>query len=216
MTRFECLTIVILVSLAAAGVTVWAQFDYIATQYGQGYLSEEDFGRHQSKVQGTAAAPYRYRLLSDYALEGVLRLVPRDWAGGPDKAYKFVAFGFRLAQNFAVFMLAFWYFRTLGLSIGKGLLGMCLLTYGLCFAFHQSDLSFYTYTSLAFFLLAGAIIGRRRDWLILPLTLVAALNREDGVFIPVMLLCARLGEGNWRSWGGFRVLLSPWMRWAAL
>jgi hypothetical protein len=46
----------------------------------------------------------------------------------------------------------------------------------------------------SFYLLAGVLILSRKDWWILPLSALAAVNREASGFIPFMLLTARWSE----------------------
>lgn len=179
--------------LLAALVTVSAQFAFVFEHYGRDYVSTQDRLRHVAKVKGVDIAPSRYRILSDFAFEGALRLSPFE----TEDEYEVVAFAFRLAQNAVLFLLAMLYYRALGLSHGRSLLGLALLTYGMCGAFWQSDLSYYTYTSVALLLGAGALIARgapESDWWLVPITFVAALNREEAVFIPLMLLAARAGS----------------------
>lgn len=192
------------VVIAAAFLTVAAQFAYIFDHYGRDYVVTQDRLRHVAKVKGVDIAPSRYRVLSDFALEGLLRVSPYE----SKQEYEVVAFLFRLAQNLAIFLLAQLYYRSLGLSRARSLAGLALLAYGLCTAFWQSDLSYYTYTALALLLAAGALVNRNEpetDWWLVPLTLVAALNREEAVFIPLMLFAARAGPP--REWLGDRRLL---------
>ncbi len=189
--------------LGASVITVGSQFYHISTRYGQGYLLE-DFTHHENRLRGTDPAPYRYRILTDYSLEAVLRLVAGDDPGHQAAVYKQIAFMFRLLQNFIILLLAFWYFETLGIPFPNALLGILVLSYGMCFAFYGSDLSFYTYTNMALFLLAGVLINLGRDWMIPLLTVFAALDREESILIPVMLFSARAGHVGWRSWIRFQ------------
>jgi hypothetical protein len=184
--------------LLASAVTVISQFYYIASANGDDYVQTTDYARHRDKVNGGAQAPYRYRILTDYALAGVLHFAPGQMPG----KYVTVSFIFRLVQNFLIFLAAYAFFRTLHFSKGHSLLGMGLLAYGMCFAFYAADVSYYTYSEVLFFLVAMILINRGQDWWILPLTILAALNREESIFIPVVLLLVRLSEEQGRvSWG---------------
>jgi hypothetical protein len=191
------------ICLAAAVITTGSQFTYIFQNHGRHYLVTRDLRRHNDKISGRAPAPFRYRLLTDIVLERLLRASPERL---PHK-YEVVSFAFRLMQNLGIALLAYLYYRSLGVSTSGRLVGVGLLSYGMCFAFYQSDLSFYTYTELALYLLAAVLINAGRDWTILPLTGLAAFNRESAVFIPVMLLAARLCRaGDVR---GFRRSAAP-------
>jgi hypothetical protein len=172
--------------LAGAVITVLSQFNYIAKNFDTEYIATVDLGRHQAKIDRTAEDPYRFRLLSDYALEGLLRVVP----GALKDKYAQVSFGFRLIQNFFLFWAAYAYFKTLKLSRNLCLVGLSLISFAMGYAFPASDLSFYTYTEIILFLITGILVNRGWIWPVLPLTILAALNREEAVFIPFLLLSA--------------------------
>ena len=185
--------------LLASTITVISQFYYIASANGNDYVQTTDYARHREKVNGGAQAPYRYRILTDYALAGVLHFAP----GKMPEKYVTVSFIFRLVQNFLIFLAAYGFFRSLRFSRARSILGLGLLAYGMCFAFYAADVSYYTYTELLFFLVAMILINRGHDWWILPLTILGALNREESIFIPVMLLLVRWseekGQLTWRN-----------------
>jgi hypothetical protein len=71
-------------------------------------------------------------------------------------------------------------------------------------AFYDSDLSFNTYFDMLAYLLAGLLLFSRRYWATVPVTLLAALNRETSGLIPLMIAAAILHEHPRR---GFRPLL---------
>jgi hypothetical protein len=186
--------------LFASLITVISQFSYIAKANGDDYFQNFDYLRHRAKITGDAQAPYRYRILTDYILAGVLRFAP----GQLPKKYVTVSFIFRIVQNFFIFLAAYVFFRTMHFPKVGSYLGLGLLAYGMCFALNQADLSFYTYTELFLFLVAIILINQGQNWLILPLTILGALNREESIFIPIMLLLVRLSEEKGRmTWHGF-------------
>ncbi len=75
------------------------------------------------------------------------------------------------------------YFIALGFPLSGMITGCLLLAWGMCQAFNQSDLSFYSYSELLFFLLAGACMARRWLWMMPILLLVAAANRESSIML---------------------------------
>lgn len=203
--------------LGASTITVLSQFNYIYENFGEDYIKTTDFNRHQKKINGNADAPYSYRLLTDYILEyTLLKFVPYNTPEEQRIKYEVVSFGFRFIQNFVIFFLAFIYLGTLGISRSNRVMGILILISGMNFAFNQSDLSFYTYTELAFFLFAGILINFNKDWWILPLTILATLNREGAVFIPVMLFSARFSQTRWRQLSGFKMFSSQLIKILAL
>jgi hypothetical protein len=144
--------------------------------------------RHRAVLEGSSIDPWQYRILSEYAVEGALRLARRLPVTQPDPV-AFVAF--RVLQNVVLLLLAAAYYRRLGLSRYLVLLGMSLLAVGVSYGFHDADLQFNTYSDVIFYLLAAlAILGGRILW-ILPIAGLAALNRETSLLIPFMTLADR-------------------------
>ncbi|MBN8583068.1 MAG: hypothetical protein J0L96_20555 [Anaerolineae bacterium] len=195
--------LIAIVCLVASLITVAGQFNYIYTYYGRDYIMTRDFRNHRSIVLGNADAPYRYRVLSNWALQVVFDFTnpatPHYWTDEYRSLYEKTALSFRVAQNFLIFLLAIKYFETLGFSYSTRFVGVALLSLSMGFAFYQSNLSFYTYTEIALLLLSGIIINLKKDWWILFATVISALNREGAIFIPVMLFAARLSEFEWSA-----------------
>src|SRR5262245_8876791 len=78
------------------------------------YLSTEQLARHRSIVEGSARAPYQYRILSDYAVEGLIR----GFAGAGIPQSMISGFiSFRLIQNLAIFVLFWKYLERLGFDV---------------------------------------------------------------------------------------------------
>ncbi len=82
-------------------------------------------------------------------------------------------------------------------------LGLIALAWGMTYATYNSDLHFSTYTEIILYLLALHAVGGNRDRWIPPLALLAALNRETSVFIPLFFLLSRI------RWRGIRPALEP-------
>jgi hypothetical protein len=144
--------------------------------------------RHNAVLQGTAGNPWQYRVLAEYAAEGFIRIFQgMNFPHAVAVAFIF----FRLLQNVLIFLAAFYYYRRLRLSIPHGLMGLGILTWSMTTALYDSDLQFNTYFDILFFLLAGmAILSEKPLWII-PLTVLAAFNRETSGLIPLMLLAAQ-------------------------
>jgi len=103
---------------------------------------------------------------------------------------------FRCLQNFIIFLLAVTYYMALGLSFHTSLLGLSLLSWAMTHMLYDSDLSFNTYMDTAFYLIAVILIIKRRDWVILLVSILSALNRETGALIPVLLFAARFRDSQ--------------------
>ncbi len=152
--------------------------------------------RHRAVLEGTSIDPWQYRVLSEYAVEGALRLARHLPVAQPDPV-AFVAL--RVLQNLVLLLLAAVYYRKLGLSRYLALLGMSLLAWGMSFGFHDADLQFNTYSDVIFYLLAAlAILGGRILW-ILPIAGLAAANRETSLLIPFMTLAEVVPHAKGRA-----------------
>jgi hypothetical protein len=157
---------------------------------GPGYLEGGQLEHHKQVLAGTAGDPWQYRVFSEYLAEGLIRLAGLLGAAHP-ATIVFVAL--RVAQNLAIFVAAWLYFRRLGLPELAACLGVGCLAGGMMQGYYNSDLQLSTYFDLLYYLLAGLIIlSGRRLWLIVPLTVLAAFTRETGGLIPVMLAAVGL------------------------
>ncbi|MEA2575546.1 MAG: hypothetical protein QOH93_2844 [Chloroflexia bacterium] len=156
-----------------------------AEKLGISYLEEGlQIERHTAVLSGTSGDPWQYRVLSEYLAEGFV-IASRALALPHPIAVGFVLF--RVLQNLAIFVLAAAYLRRLGFKLYVVLFSLAVLAWGMSQSFYDSDLQFSTYSDIAFYLLAAlAILHSKYSW-ILPITLLAALNRESGVFIPFLV-----------------------------
>lgn len=141
--------------------------------------------RHRAVLRGAAPDPWQYRVLSEWLVHGLVR-VARTLALPQPVAVAFLAF--RSLQNLLVFVLAALYYSRLGLDRKAVLLGLNALAWGMTHAHYDSDLSLNTYGDLIVYLAAALLIlGGRSVWVV-PLCVLAALNRESSVLIPFMML----------------------------
>ncbi len=141
--------------------------------------------RHTAVLEGTAPNPWQYRVLADTLVESAIQLfknldIPRPVASA------FVSF--RFLQNILIFWLAYLYYRKLNLSAAYALVGLSLLAWGMTYAYYDSDLQFNTYFDIVFYLLAGLLVLFDKPVWLIPLMLLAALNRETSGLIPFMAL----------------------------
>src|SRR6185369_16415152 len=72
------------------------------------------------------------------------------------------------------------------------LIGQSILAWGMTHALYDSDLQYSNYAEVFFYLTAALIILYRKDWWIIPVVALAALNRETSGAIPFMFLAARI------------------------
>ena len=99
---------------------------------------------------------------------------------------------FRGCQNLVLFGFAWLFYRLLGIRSSLTLMGLVILAFGMGQATFESDLSFNLYFDLIFYLAAVLLIARRWDGWLIPLSIVAAMNRETSLLIPFLLVAARV------------------------
>jgi hypothetical protein len=162
--------------------TTWIQVDKLNVAHLELGIQ---INRHQAILGGYSGDPWQYRLLSEYAAEWSIITLRALGLAHP------VAWGFillRIVQNVLIFGLMSAYYHKLGLNTYTALVGWLLLAWAMTYSNYNADLSFNTYTGIIFYLLAAlAIMGRKYLWT-LPITLLAALDRETNALIPFMLL----------------------------
>lgn len=99
-------------------------------------------------------------------------------------------------QNLAIFVLAALYFRRLRLPDHLSIVGLCLLATATVHSLWQADLALNSYNDLMFYLIGALLILSGRTFAIVPLMIVATLNRETCGLIPIMLICHRFRPGS--------------------
>jgi hypothetical protein len=192
--------------VALALATVYVQYRGLLVDSGgrdpQQFIEVDLRERHDAILDHSQGDPWRYRLLSEWGAEGALRVA--DFVGFSKPAV--VGFlGFRLLQNLVIFGLMWLFLRRLGIGWYESLLGLGLLAWGFTQALHHQAMSFNTYGDIAFYLAAALLILHRRWWWVVPLSALAAVNRETSGLIPVMLMALAWPLG-WRSDEGRRAL----------
>ena len=150
--------------------------------------STEQISRHELALAGESKFynPWQYRIFPTIVLEGFIRTYKAVAPGTCDICPYLLL---RVIQNVMIFYLCLFYYQKLGvrnpLLLLAGLLILCL-TYGNS-SFH-SDLSFNTYFDIIFYLAAALLILNNKEIWILPLIVLASLNRETSALIPFMIL----------------------------
>ena len=179
-------------ALVLAAIFVLAAFTTHTYVHARGYKFLDtgvQIHRHLKMMEGHAGNPWQYRVLSAYLVEGLIRVLR---AAGVSHPHVPAFIGFRFVQDVAIFLVAVLYFKKLGVSLPNAVLGIMVLAWGVSYSLYDSDLEFNTFFDLLFYLLAGlAIISNRSVW-ILPITALAALNRETSGLIPFMYLAVAL------------------------
>jgi hypothetical protein len=184
--KYAMLMLVIICSVLLSLLTVAIH----ARQLGIVYLEiGSQFQRHLDVLQGTAIGHWQYRVLPDYLVEILIQFYRQSGISHP-VASAFTSF--RFMQGVLIFLTCHFYYRRLGLSAVHSLMGLGILAWGMTHANHDSDLQFNLYFDVFFYLAAGIVIINGRYLWIIPITILAALNRETSGLIPVLLLACYL------------------------
>jgi len=188
MERVGRYTVMIFVaaSVLFSFLTVYFQEQELGLQYLE---TGNQIQRHQAVLDGTAPNAWQFRVLSEFATEGLIRVFKRLNIPHPIAA---AFLSFRLFQNLLIFLIAAVYYRRLGLNDYLVLIGQGALAWGMTHALFNSDLQFSNYSEVIFYLAAALLLLLGKDIWIIPVVVLAALNRETSGAIPFMLLAARL------------------------
>lgn len=173
-------------------------------QLGLEYLDEgNQVRRHNAVLAGTACSPWQYRVLPDYVVESIIVVFKRLDVPHP-YASAFIAF--RSLVSVTLFALAAFYYKKLGMNTYLVILGLTLLGWGMTHSTYDSDLQFNNFLDVVFYLGAALVIMYRKHWWVLPITAVAALNRETSGLIPFMLLAVHF-RSRTKYWVPRKILL---------
>jgi len=180
--RITLATIIIVMGLLLG---IFTTSEYVHAR-GVKYLEQgNQISRHQAVMEGQAGNPWQYRVLAPYLINVVFKIFERLHV--PHHiAVSFIFF--RVIQDTLILLLCYAYYRRLGLSLSCALIGMALMAWGMSYSHFDSDLSFNTFFDVIFYLLAGLCILQRRFFWIVPITVLAAFNRETSGLIPFLLL----------------------------
>ena len=174
-------------------ITVYAQEQSL----GIHFIESVQMVRHEAVMTGTSANPWSYRVLSEYVAEAFIRMAA---VVTPKHAELVGLLSLRLLQNACLFVLALLFYRRLGLTARESFIGIVVPAYSITHALYNSDLSFNTYSDICFYLFSGWIVLKYgASWWLLPISFLAALNRETSLFISLMPL-AQLVAVAGRGW----------------
>jgi len=157
------------------------------------HFIEQSIARHREIVSGTAGSPYRYRVLVPFVLDPVIGLIAR-WTAyrnaflGVYAAYDAFAIGFSLLATFAY--LGRWFRSTMALA---GTLYMAVM---MTLALRDHYFMPWSWIEPGLVAVALSWLVRGRWAAILPLTVVAGLNRETGLIIPLLFCATSLAPGQ--------------------
>ncbi|HTH54642.1 MAG TPA: hypothetical protein VL728_01265 [Cyclobacteriaceae bacterium] len=153
--------------------------------------------RHRRMLEGNSEYfnPWQYRVFSMLVLEGAIRVYQYIL---PNYDVLVPYFALHYFQMALLFFLCLYYYQALGVKNPYLiLLGLIVLCFSIANSSFKSDFSYNTYFDIIFYVCAALLIIYERIFWIIPLTAVAAINRETSGFIPLMLLMPPSIK-NWR------------------
>jgi hypothetical protein len=166
----------ILLCIVLALATAWYQFNYRVSFDG---LQRDaiSYGKFWTKEAGN---PWQYRVVAPVLLWGCLMIKDSPYA----------VFALRVIENLAMFLLFLWWLTRKKV---KGIfIGLILLAWFTCLSAYHCYFSDATYIEVSLFLVAG--LAPKRWWAILPIMVMAVLNRETVIF-----LCFYYAIRNYRT-----------------
>jgi hypothetical protein len=194
--RFATPALVVALVVGLSAATVFVQYRELAHVTpgvsSVAYLQVFELGTHQATLQGEGVDPWEYRVLSNWGAEAAVKAA-RALGFHHPLVIGFEAF--RAIQNLVIFAVFWILLRRFGFARLPSALGLGLLAWAMTQSLHNSGLAFNTYTDLAFYLIAAVLILDRRYAWIVPVCVLAALNRETSGLIPVMLLAVAVAYG---------------------
>lgn len=175
---------ILLIGLAIveiSGMTVYFQVRWQGMEWVRTSAVED----HQFVMDGVAGNPWQFRVLPEYLVEitryGFELLGLRD-------ALVTSLILWRVLENILFLSATLFYYKRLGLKTYAAVLAIGVIGLTLPDAINGSNLALNTYLDVLFYVLAGYVILKLNYLWILPITFLAALNRETSGLIPFMLL----------------------------
>jgi len=152
-------------------------------------LTQRHLNVHLSVISGTAMSPNRYRILVPYvneilmgALSGIL---------SPRRAFLLTYGAYHFSSIFLILVLLYFYLKQ-WFSRERALIGVLVI--GATMPIAVTVFQPWSYLEAAFFIIALLFIYRNQYRALFPVIVLAALNRETGIFIPLAFILVNLGE----------------------
>ncbi len=145
-------------------------------------LLQQRITLHREVLDNTAIFPYPYRVLVPLVMEGPVRLLSRLTSYNVAFVASYLVYD--LLAIFFILVTLFAFLRR-WFTDNQSLIGALSVATTMPMALRDHDFQPWSFLEVGLFTLALILMLRRRYWLLGLVTLIAAFNRETGVFIPM-------------------------------
>jgi hypothetical protein len=164
--------------IVLAALTVLMQFEVLRYEQQGGFM-EWEIRQHEFIMKMQGGIPWQYRILPELIVEGCRRL-------GLSAVLTYVSL--RTLQNLAIFLLAYLFYRKLGLTLPQSILGLGLAASAMFHSLYNAVVGLSSYFEAIFLLGAILAVMERRLWLAVVMTAIGSLCRETMVIVPLFLI----------------------------
>jgi hypothetical protein len=163
---------------------------YSALVYG---FAHHQLEHHLSFLQGNSVYfnPWQYRVLAPILVEGFHQFLSHTFYKifDPGNAYYSTFKIFRTIQHLLIYITAWYFYKLFTPGRPLRLIALIFLAGSFAAAAYRSDFAFNTYFDIWFYLIGVWLIFSNKNlWWLLPLTGIAALNRETSLLIPFLII----------------------------
>lgn len=141
---------------------------------------------HNQILEWSAVSPFAYRLLVPFTVEFIISVFQTGLSEKNSFILAYSLFDF-IAISFSLVALFFW--TRLWFSKEKALIGILFVSATIAVGLRDHYFQPWSLLEPGFFSLALLFIFYQRHYSLVVLVAVATLNRETGIFIPLMYIC---------------------------
>lgn len=190
--RFFSRTCLVGMVLIVSALLSYSCTSFQVTRLGADYVKTTEVETQQTRLvhllNRDVQSIYGYRILPTLLVEGMCRVTGLD----PARAM----FRYLVVVRILIFAACFYLFTRFGLSLPEALFGVFYLYYATNISFYNEGLNLYEPLNLLFYLVFFTLVVEEKDTLLLPLVVLASLNKETSVLMPVLYLAYRWSPGH--------------------
>ena len=182
------------VILLSCGIAV--SYNY-TTNYGNTLINtgevlfNKQFELHNSIIHATALSPYNFRILVPFTAEFFIRIVQSLGTITNTTSFHYVYATFNLLMINLFLFTSFYFFRLWHNSV-LSLIGVLFCFVLLPLALRDHYFQPWSLLELNLYLFASIFAYKRKIVPVICLSVIACLNRETGVFVPLLFLITNL------------------------